>query len=154
MAGKPRHTACRHPERCHTGSFHVVAGILWRQGRYLAVRRPKGFRHAGMWEFPGGKVEPWESRRSALARELVEELDVRPTACELWRTKSHAYPTYEVILHFFHVPGFEGEPVPLEGQGLSWVNPPWWRGYAFLPADVDIARDLSRFDLSTMNCQP
>ena len=122
----------------------VAAGILWREGRLLAARRPEGKPLAGFWELPGGKLEAGESAAAALARELAEELGVSVREASFWRAYEHAYPArgIRVRLHFFHVTEFDGEPAPREGQALAWVTPEEAAGMAFLPADADMLREL------------
>ena len=122
----------------------VAAGILWREGRFLAAQRPKGKPHPGFWELPGGKIEPGESAEAALGRELSEELGVSLRAARFWRAVEHAYPErgIRVRLHFFHVTKFGGEPAPREGQMLAWVTPGEAAGLAFLPADADVVREI------------
>lgn len=120
----------------------VVAAIVWRGRKFLAVCRPPGKPQAGYWEFPGGKVEAGESLEEALARELEEELDIRPTTWGFWREKRHAYEHIRVRLHFFHVHQFSGLPVPREGHEFKWLEP----GEAdvpFLEADEEIVRQLA-----------
>ncbi len=126
----------------------VAAGILWRQGRLLAARRPEGKPLAGFWELPGGKLEPGESPAQALARELAEELGVTARAARFWRGTEHAYPErgLRVRLHFFHVTDFSGEPAAREGQALAWVTPAEAAGLDFLPADADM--------LGALQCPP
>jgi len=121
----------------------VVAGIIWRDGRYLGVKRPEGKRHAGFWEFPGGKVESGEDRQRALIRELSEELGIRARAPKYWREKVHTYPEVTVRLSFFHIRDFVGVPSPLEGQGLSWLTPAEGLLLPFLEADRDIIKELA-----------
>lgn len=123
----------------------VVAGILWKDGRYLGVRRPEGKAHAGLWEFPGGKVEPGEDPAAALVRELEEELDIRVLEVDFWREKIHEYPSCTVRLFFFHIRDFKGVPRPLEGQGLRWLTPDEAVDLPFLEADRDIVEDLRAF---------
>jgi len=120
----------------------VVAGILWRDGRYLGVQRPEGKAHAGLWEFPGGKVEPGEAPADALVRELAEELDIQTGEVEFWREKIHEYPAITVRLYFFHIRDFKGVPRPLEGQGLRWLSPAEAVDLPFLEADRDIVEAL------------
>jgi len=122
----------------------VVAGILWNNGRYLAVRRPAGKHLSGWWEFPGGKVEPGESLYQGLGRELREELGITLLAAHLWRQKSHRYPDLHVHLWFYWVTSFQGTPWPREGQEWVWVvpgqdEPP------FLEADRHLVTELKRF---------
>ena len=87
----------------------VVAGIVWRDGEYLAVERPEGARMAGWWEFPGGKIEPGETPDNALVREFQEELGVTPTEFEYWRDLEHEYEEFVVRLNFFHIRNYSGE---------------------------------------------
>lgn len=124
-------------------TIQVAAGILWRNGRFLAARRPEGKAMAGYWEFPGGKLEAGESREDALRRELREELGVMCGGIEPWQTLSHAYPDMTVTLHFMHVTDFAGEPTPHDGQQLRWVTPEEARLLSFLPADVEVVAALA-----------
>ena len=119
-------------------TIQVAAGIVWRQGRFLAARRPEGKDRAGYWEFPGGKQEPGESMEEALRRELREELGISCVAVAPWRTVTHDYPEMTVVLHFMHVTAFSGEPVPHDGQELLWVTPEEARLRPFLPADEGV----------------
>ncbi|MDD6181354.1 MAG: (deoxy)nucleoside triphosphate pyrophosphohydrolase [Desulfovibrionaceae bacterium] len=123
----------------------VAAGILWRDGRYLAVCRPQGRLHAGRWEFPGGKLEAGERPAGALHRELAEELGVHPRTAALWRTVEHIYADKDlhVRLHFFHVTDFAGEPAAREGQVLRWTTPRDALALDFLEADLPLVRDLA-----------
>ncbi len=125
--------------------IEVVAAILWRNGRYLAVERPEGKAMAGMWEFPGGKIEPGETAGEALVRELAEELGVTAEQFVFWKEKTHAYPSLRVRLHFFHVREFSGTLEALEGQRMEWVTPDEAQALSFLEADRDIVRDLTAY---------
>ncbi len=124
----------------------VVAGILWRDGRYLGVRRPEGKSHAGKWEFPGGKVEPGETPAQALVRELREELGLEAGEPVFWKEKFHKYPHLSVRLSFFHIRDFKGVPRPLENQGLRWLTPAQATALDFLEADTDIVAELASQD--------
>ena len=99
---------------------------------------------AGFWEFPGGKVEAGESPAKALERELMEELAVTSPRLCFWQSLEHNYQGKAVMLHFFHVPEFEGEPAPMEGQTLRWVTPQEGLALEFLPADVGVVRTLAQ----------
>ncbi|MBI9079109.1 MAG: (deoxy)nucleoside triphosphate pyrophosphohydrolase [Pseudodesulfovibrio sp.] len=120
----------------------VVAGVIWRDGEYLAVERPEGFKMAGWWEFPGGKMEDGESREEALVRELQEELGITPVDFEFWREVVHEYDDFLVRLYFFNIHGYSGELASLEGQRMSWVNPTLPSSLKYLPADVVIVEAL------------
>lgn len=125
-------------------TVRVAAGIIWKNGRFLAARRPEGKPRAGYWEFPGGKREPGESIRETLVRELREELGITCLAAFSWRNLCHEYPDLRVVLHFMHVVEFSGTPFPGEGQLLRWVTPEEARELPFLPADravFDTLRD-------------
>lgn len=123
--------------------IQVVAGILWQDGRFLAVRRPEGKPLAGYWEFPGGKVEPGESLEEALVRELREELGLTPLRLAPWREKTHAYGHMTVRLHFFQVAEHVGAPHPNEGHLIRWFAPGDADGAPFLPADTEIVAELA-----------
>ncbi|CAK7018530.1 MAG: CTP pyrophosphohydrolase [Desulfovibrio sp.] len=121
----------------------AVAGILWRNGEFLAAERPEGKIMAGYWEFPGGKIEPGETPYEALCRELTEELGVCVRSAVLWRTITHQYEHGNVTLHVFHVPEFSGEPTPLEGQRIAWTTPEKSTTLNFLPVDEPLLHELA-----------
>lgn len=125
--------------------IEVVAAILWMDGRFLAVERPEGKAMAGLWEFPGGKIEPGETAEAALVRELLEELGVKARKFAFWKEKTHAYPALRVRLLFFHIHEFSGTPSPLEGQRMSWLSPGEAHVLPFLEADQDIVRALATY---------
>ncbi|MBQ4566636.1 MAG: (deoxy)nucleoside triphosphate pyrophosphohydrolase [Desulfovibrio sp.] len=124
--------------------IEVAAGIIWRDGHFLAAQRPPDKIQAGWWEFPGGKLEGGESPAAALGRELREELGITVRQASFWQIVEHVYAErgFAVRLHFFHVTAFEGEPRPAEGQAVRWVSPAEARELGFLPADADILRQL------------
>lgn len=122
--------------------IEVVAGIIWRDGFYLAVERPKGAKMAGWWEFPGGKIEPGESRDDALVREFQEELAVTPTEFEYWRELVHEYDEFTVCLHFYHITNYSGELTSVEQQRMEWVDPSRPPALEYLPADIVIVEAL------------
>mgnify|MGYP003481693412 FL=1 len=120
----------------------VAAGALIdAQGRVLIARRPEGKALAGLWEFPGGKLEPGESPEAALIRELREELDVTVSTEALtpFTFASHSYENIHVLLPLFLVSEWEGVPKPLAAQALAWVDPEELRGAAYpMPAADEI----------------
>ena len=103
----------------------VAAAVMLRaDGReFLLAQRPEGKVYAGYWEFPGGKVEPGETVRQALVRELHEELGITVTACAPWLTRVFTYPHATVRLNFWRVTAWEGEigiTAPLEHSAVDW----------------------------------
>ena len=124
-------------------SIEVVAGIIWNKGRFLAARR-YGCKHgSGFWEFPGGKIEPGESAAEALQRELEEELGLLAQEFCYWKSQTHQYAAYQVILHFFHVTGYQHYPALIEGHdALAWIRPEDCCQYPFLPADARILEEV------------
>jgi len=99
----------------------VAAAIIEQGGRWLMARRLKGTHLEGLWEFPGGKVDPGETLEACLVRELAEELGVAGCVAGLrWSTR-HDYPDKRVELHFYDC-AIDGEPRPLLGQELRWVS--------------------------------
>ena len=98
----------------------VAAAVIERPGEFLLAQRPSGKPYPGYWEFPGGKIEPGEDPRTALARELQEELGIEVTEATPWITRLYTYTHATVRLHFFRVSGWNGEPQPLEDQAIKW----------------------------------
>jgi mutator protein MutT len=121
----------------------VVAGVIERDGRLLVSRRLKGTHLAGLWEFPGGKCEPGEPHDTCLRRELAEELGVASTVGDELLVSEHAYPERTVRLHFRHAV-IRGEPRPLLGQELMWVERGDLDQLMFPPADRDLIDLLRR----------
>lgn len=119
--------------------IHVAAAVIRdRRGHILIARRPDDKHLGGLWEFPGGKVEPGEPVADALARELHEELGIRVTsACPLIRIPHH-YPDKSVLLDVWQVDGFDGEAHGAEGQPVCWVAPEELDDYAFPAANTPI----------------
>ena len=109
-----------------TRVVEVAAAILLRKGEngteYLLAQRPEGKVYAGYWEFPGGKVEPAETMREALIREIQEELGVTIDSAFPWVSCRFTYPHATVRLKFFHVTSWTGEIEPIEHTGFVWVR--------------------------------
>lgn len=111
----------------------VVAAVIERKGRLLLCRRPEGKRHAGLWEFPGGKLLPGESVPEAARRELAEELAVEVISVgeRLFELPDPGSP---FVVEFYPVE-IAGEPVPLEHEALTWARPEDLAGLDLAPSD-------------------
>lgn len=118
----------------------VAAGVVLRRGRVLLTQRKKGSHLAGAWEFPGGKVEPDEDPRSAVARELREELGVEVEVGDILDVTFHRYPEKSVLLLFYEATLAVGSPEPraIDVADLLWAGRDELREEAFPPADVAI----------------
>ena len=122
----------------------VAAAIIERpDGGFLMASRPEGKVYAGWWEFPGGKVEPGESARQALERELREELGIETLQAWPWLNRSYVYPHAHVMLRFFRVTDWRGEPHPHEGQRLAWTRAGSPDVSPILPANGPILKGLT-----------
>lgn len=126
------------PSRAEPARRVVAAALVDSQGRVLIAQRPAGKWQAGRWEFPGGKVEPLEDERSALARELREELGVAVAAASRLAQVDHNYGDRQVQLALWWVQRHEGEPRGLEGQALRWVTYPELAAADLLEADLPL----------------
>lgn len=109
-------------------------------GRILLAQRPEGKSMAGLWEFPGGKVEPGETPEAALIRELHEELGIDTWASCLapLTFASHQYDSFHLLMPVFACRKWKGIPQPREGQRLAWVKAADLGNYPMPPADVPL----------------
>ena len=125
--------------------IRVVAGVIERQGMILVGQRRAGDRFQYKWEFPGGKVEPDEDPKDALARELREELGIEAVIGEELARYEHQYPgKTAILLMFFRVPEFTGEPANHVFASIRWEERQKLTEYDFLDGDVDFVRRLAR----------
>ncbi len=122
----------------------AACALVDPDGRVLIAERPAGKPMAGLWEFPGGKVEAGERPEETLIRELKEELGIVVNeACLAPLTfASHAYPDFYLLMPLFVCRRWEGTVTALEGQGLAWVRPNRLRDYPMPPADVPLVSHL------------
>ena len=109
-------------------------------GRVLLARRPAGKKMAGLWEFPGGKVEAGETPEAALIRELREELDIdtAESCLEPLSFASHAYYDFHLLMLVYVCRKWKGTPRQMEGNELTWVRPARLRDYEMPPADLPL----------------
>jgi 8-oxo-dGTP diphosphatase len=117
-----------------------AVALIDPDGRVLLAQRPEGKSLAGLWEFPGGKVDPGESPETALIRELKEELDIDTfTSCLAPLTfASHAYPDFHLLMPLFACRKWQGIVRGAEGQNLAWVRPQNIGDYPMPPADLPL----------------
>jgi 8-oxo-dGTP diphosphatase len=118
----------------------VACALVDADGRVLIAQRPEGKQLAGLWEFPGGKLEAGESPEQALVRELREELGIETKiACLAPLTfASHGYDDFHLLMPLYVCRRFDGIAVPKEGQTLKWVRPRQMRDYPMPPADAPL----------------
>ena len=114
----------------------VVAAVIEREGRILIAQRKDAEPHALKWEFPGGKVEPGETPEAALLRELEEELGIRARIEREMMRYAYQYPgRLPILLIFYRIAEFTGEPRNLAFERIQWVAPGRLREYDFLDGD-------------------
>ena len=121
--------------------IEVVAAILQRDGAYFATQRGYG-EFEGMWEFPGGKIEPGESREIALKREIQEELGVDITIENLLCTTEYDYPSFHLTMHCYLCSIASGEIELREHKSALWLTSDRLKDVAWLPADKDVIDKL------------
>jgi 8-oxo-dGTP diphosphatase len=127
--------------------FVVAVALIDADGRVLIAQRPEGKQMAGLWEFPGGKVEPGERPEQALIRELKEELDIDVQAACLapFVFASHGYETFHLLMPLYLCRRWSGVVKAREHARLAWVKPDRLRDYPMPPADEPLVawlRDL------------
>lgn len=118
----------------------AAVALIDQDGRILLAQRPQGKSLAGLWEFPGGKIDPGETPEAALIRELHEELGI-----ETWGSclaplsfASHSYEDFHLLMPLYACRRWNGIPVPREGQQLAWVRPADLGKYDMPPADLPL----------------
>ena len=125
--------------------IRVVAGVIERDGLVLVGQRRAGDRFQYKWEFPGGKIEPDEDPKEALARELREELGIAAEIGEEMARYEHQYPgKTAILLIFLRVRSFEGVPENHVFESIQWVDREQLPAMDFLDGDVDFVRRLAR----------
>ncbi len=120
----------------------VAAALVFRESRLLITQRPAGSHLEGLWEFPGGKLEPGETWTECLQRELREELDLEVLVGELFSEVTHAYPEKVVRLRFFKCRPAGAEPKAIGCAALRWVDRDSLTNFEFPPADAQLLQAL------------
>ena len=121
-----------------------AVALIDADSRVLLARRPEGKAMAGLWEFPGGKVDAGETPEAALIRELHEELgiDTHESCLAPIGFASHGYDDFHLLMPLFVCRKWLGDTEPREGQELAWVRPNRMREYEMPPADVPLVAQL------------
>jgi 8-oxo-dGTP diphosphatase len=125
----------------------AACALIDTDGRILLAQRPEGKSLAGLWEFPGGKVEPGETPEETLVRELEEELGIitRIPCLAPLSFASHSYESFHLLMPLYICRRYEGIPQGREGQAIKWVRPQALRDYPMPPADeplIPVLQDL------------
>ncbi len=123
----------------------AACALIDPDGRVLISQRPPGKAHSGMWEFPGGKIEPGEHPEGAIVRELREELGVEPCERCLQPFAFSSHPLGDgrhLLMPLYVCRKWDGFPDPKENQAIAWVMPRDLSTYSLLPADIPLAAEL------------
>ena len=121
----------------------VVAGIIKHNGHYLITKRFENSHLGGMWEFPGGKIMKGESEKTALKRELKEEVGINCSIGELVYKTNYHYPDLSINIKFYQCKLLSGEPKPLECAAVKWIQSSKFSQYEFPPSDIKLIEMLS-----------
>jgi 8-oxo-dGTP diphosphatase len=120
----------------------VAAALMDGDGRVLLAQRPQGKSLAGLWEFPGGKLEPGETPEAALIRELDEELGITARDLVPFSFVSHAYDDFHLLMLLYWCHAWDGVPRGRDGQALCWELPGAMSALPMPPADVPLVQAL------------
>ncbi len=125
----------------------AAVALVDPDGRVLMAQRPPGKRMAGLWEFPGGKVDAGETPEAAVVREVREELavDITESCLAPFTFASHAYDDFRLLMPLYLCRVWKGTPRPLEGQTLKWVRPLAMASLPMPPADVPLVAMIRDF---------
>jgi len=133
-------------------TVRVAAGALFNpQGQVLLARRPEGASLAGLWEFPGGKIEAGETAHAALVRELEEELGIRIEAPRWLADVHHTYADFQLHMQLFAVTAWVGTPQGLQGQALQWTAVDALAETPMPPADYPLIPAIRIFTASNVS---
>lgn len=123
----------------------VGAGIITRNGKILIAQRPEGKALAGLWEFPGGKIEEGETIEECLQREIWEELGIKSQVDNFFMKTLHSYPDGEFCIEVFFVKIADDAELKMNvHQDLRWVEVMEMKNYSFPDADVEIIENLQK----------
>ena len=125
-------------------TIEVVAAIIVRDGKILATRRGYGD-FINMWEFPGGKIEPGETKEAALIREIQEELKVAISVDHYLRTIDYDYPSFHLTMHCFLCSILKGEITLVEHNAAKWLTTDNLNSVDWLPADIELIEVIRKY---------
>ena len=133
-------------------NIDVVAAIIYKDSAYFATQRGYG-EFEGMWEFPGGKIEPGESRESALRREIQEELGIDITIDKFLCTTDYDYPSFHLTMHCYLCSVKSGMIELREHKSARWLTVESLDSVEWLPADKEIVDKLNKYNLININVE-
>ena len=122
----------------------VTAAILSKDNKILLARRNSKTKHAGKWEFPGGKMEQDESGKQCLSREIKEEFSIDITVNEFFAESIHEYEHAKIRLLAYRITWVSGKMAPKDHDRIAWVSPDKLLEYDLLPADIPIAQECKK----------
>jgi mutator protein MutT len=122
----------------------IGAAVIWRDGKILIDRRKPGGTLGGLWEFPGGKLEPGETISQCITREIREELGIEITVGQELIVLEHTYEKFTVLLHVHHCAHKSGEPQPIECDEIRYVGLDELNHYEFPAANIQIIQALQQ----------
>lgn len=134
--------------------LEVSAGLIFHNGKLLITQRNTNAHLGGLWEFPGGKLEPHETFEQCLVREIREELGIEISVDELFEEITHAYAEKTVHLKFFICKLISGEPQPLGCAAFKWIEKSELRDFEFPAADARLLEKLKAFIFCESNTKP
>jgi mutator protein MutT len=124
----------------------IGVAVIWNQaGQILIDRRKVGGTMGGLWEFPGGKIEPGETVEACIAREIQEELAIEIAVGARLISIEHTYPTFHLTLTVHHCQHISGVPQPIESEEIRWVNIDDLDNYQFPAANIAIINALRNY---------
>lgn len=131
-------------------TIEVVAAVIIKDGKVYATKRGYGSFKGG-WEFPGGKIEPHESKEGALIREIKEELNVRIEVIKHLVSTEYDYPEFKIILHSFISKIVDGELMLSVHSDSKWLSKDELRSVSWLPADIEALEETEKYLIKTLS---